>query len=451
MEKAGGATGEGRAWGARRSMVKRYYAEVETISRDELKALQFRRLKSRVDTLYEGSLFYREKWDQAGVHPDDLKSLDDFARFPLVTKTELRDEQAAYPPFGRITVAPRGTWREVHPSSGTTGRQVQTVWTELDVEAITDFTARFMWAFGVRPDHIVQNAFSYGLWVAGMAVHYASRRLGCLNIPIGGQPAPHQLRLLRDIGANVITATPSFGVFLAETLQREGIDPLDIGLEIGAFGGEAGVEVGGTRQRLEAGLGIRAYDFYGLAEIGPTMGAECEAQSGLHWAEDQFLVEIVDPATGRAVQEGELGLLVITHLTREGSPMVRYATNDIARYTSDRCACGRTHGRSPGGILGRQDDLVIYRGSKFYPTQVEEVVRAIPGFTGEYVVEVSTGANELFEVTVVAEADPGVPDPQTTLRAKLKETLLVSPQVRIVEPGALGRTEFKAKRIIRAS
>ncbi|MDA8344798.1 MAG: hypothetical protein M0Z66_04865 [Thermaerobacter sp.] len=206
------------------------------------------------------------------------------------------------------------------------------------------------------------------------------------------------------------------------------------------------MEVGGTRLRLESGLGIRAYDFYGLAEIGPTMGAECEAQSGLHWAEDHYLIEVLDPTTLQPVPEGELGMLVISHLLRQGTPMIRYATNDVARYTSERCSCGRTHGRSPGGVVGRNDDLIIYRGAKFYPTQVESVVRAREGFTGEYMIEIQGGESDLPVVTVVAESEH--PDAETALRAALKEALLVTPKVRVVAPGTLGRTEFKAKRVV---
>ena len=424
-----------------------YFHTVESLPREELRELQFARLRTMVAELYAESPFYREKWRGSGFAPGDLKSLEDLRGLPLVTKAELRSEQAAHPPFGRLTATPRALWREVHPSSGTTGRRILTVWTQDDVEVIADFTARLMWGFGVRGDHVVQNAFSYGLWVAGIAVHYASAKLGCLNVPIGAQPAGQQLEFLRAAHPAVLMATPSFGLFLAETLRKAGVDPRELGLRLGAFGGEAGVEAPATRRRLEEGLGIRAYDIYGLAEIGPTMGAECKAQAGLHWAEDHFLIEIVDPASDEPLGEGELGMLVITHLTRQGTPMVRYATNDVARYTSERCTCGRTHGRSPGGIVGRNDDLVIYRGAKFYPTQVEDVVRSLPGFTGEYVIEISGGRDGPAHVTVVAEAVQA--ELEIQLRRALKEALLVTPQVRTVSPGALGRTEFKTKRVVR--
>lgn len=424
-----------------------HYHQIESTSRDELRSLQLRRLQGAVRDLYERSGFYREKWRQSGFEPGDLKRFEDISRLPFVTKAELREEQAQHPPFGRLTTAGPETFREVHPSTGTTGRQVRTIWTESDIRQIADFTARFLWGIGVRPGDMIQNAFSYGLWIAGMAVHYAARQLGCLTIPIGGLPASAQMTFLRELRPKAVFATPSFGLYVGETFAKEGVDPRELGLSYGAFGGEAGVELGGTRQRLEHGLGIRAYDIYGLSEIAPTMACECEAQAGLHWAEDHFLIEIVNPETGQPAPEGDIGMLVISHLNREGTPMVRYATNDVARYTSAPCACGRTHGRSIGGILGRNDDLVVYRGAKFYPTQVEEVVRRLDGFTGEYVIEVRGGGGP-SDVTVVAETSLGE-GAEATLRAALKEALLVTPHVRLAAPGELGRTEFKAKRLLR--
>ena len=424
------------------------YDPVEVLPREELERLQLARLQEMVASLYLSSPFYRDKWSQVGFEPDDLRSLEDIRKLPLVTKEELREEQRLHPPFGRLTIAGRNTWRELHPSSGTTGTQVLTVWTEKDVENITNFTTRFLWGIGVRAGDVVHNAFSYGLWIAGMAVHYATKKLGAFVIPIGGLPVEHHVRLLRQVHPTAIFATPSFGLYLAETLKRQGLGPEDVGLRCGAFGGEAGVEVGGTRRRLEEGLGIRAYDIYGLSEIAPTMACECEAQAGLHWAEDFFLVEILDPITHEPVPDGEPGLLVITHLDREGTPMIRYATNDITTFTRSLCPCGRTHGRSPGGIKGRLDDLIVFRGAKFYPTEIEDVVRSLPGCTGEYYVEVRGEREHPAEVTVVAEADEMQVSAEH-LRQRLRETLLVAPYVRLVPPGTLERTAFKAKRVVR--
>jgi phenylacetate-CoA ligase len=425
--------------------------KIETLSRQALGQLQLGRLQWQVRRCWEGSEFYRERLRGAGIEPGDVQSLDDLRRIPCVTKQELRDEQLAHPPFGRYTVAPPATWRELHPSTGTTGEPVNTIWSEADCENITSFTARTMWSFGVRPGDVVQNAFSYGLWVAGMSVHYAARRLGCFTIPIGAALTNRQIDYLQQPGATVLLATPSYALHIAEALRERGVSPDDLPLRLGCFGGEAGAENPSTRAKIEQGLGIDAFDYYGLAEIGPTFASECWTKSGLHWAEDHHLVEIVDPASGEPMREGEVGVVVITHLTREATPMLRYWTNDYARLTTAGCECGRTHARSPGGILGRHDDLVIYRGAKFYPDQVEKVVRSFAELSDEFRIELSERQPQGAEVvTVVAEAHPGTDQEAVTsrLRQALRDELLCSPELRLVPAGSLERTTFKAKRIV---
>lgn len=425
--------------------------KIETLPRDSLRQLQLSRLQWQVQRCWDSSEFYRERLQRGGVTPADIKTLDDVRRIPVVTKQELRDEQLAHPPFGRYTVAPRETWRELHPSTGTTGEPVNTIWSRADTDNITSFTARTMWSFGVRPGDIVQNAFSYGLWVAGMSVHYAALRIGCFTIPIGAALTNRQIDYLQRPGSTVLLATPSYALHIAEALRERGIDPNDIPLRIGAFGGEAGTENPSTRSKIELGLGIDAYDYYGLAEIGPTFASECWAKAGLHWAEDHHLVEIVDPDTQEPVPEGEVGVVVITHLTREATPMLRYWTNDYARLTTEPCVCGRTHARSPGGILGRHDDLIIYRGAKFYPVQVEKVVRSFRELTDEFRIELSTRQPEgSTMVTVIAEVVGDTADEELTarLRRALREELLCTPEVRLVAAGTLERTTFKAKRIV---
>ena len=352
---------------------------IERMARDELASLQLERLKWQVRRCYLGSEFYRARLDEAGIGPDSVRELDDLRKIPFVTKQELRDEQQAHPPFGRYAVAPPGTWGELHPSTGTTGVPVSTIWSKNDVENIADFTARTMWSFGVRPNDVVQNAFSYGLWVAGMSVHYATQKIGCFVIPIGAAMTERQILYLTTIGSTVLLSTPSYGLYIGEKLTESGVEPGDIPLKIGSFGGEAGAQNPSTRARIESALGIDAYDYYGLGEIGPTFASESVAKSGLIWAEDHHVIEVVDPVTKEPTPEGEVGILVITHLTREATPMLRYWTNDFARVDGSPSPCGRTHLRSPGGILGRHDDLVIYKGAKFYPVQVEEVVRRFPG------------------------------------------------------------------------
>jgi phenylacetate-CoA ligase len=424
--------------------------DVETLPRRDLEALQLERLRRQIARCYDGSPFYRERFARAGIAPHHLERLSDIARFPCVTKQELRDEQAAHPPFGRYVLAPRSSWRELHPSSGTTGSPVNTLWSAADAQVITDHTARTMWSFGTRPGDVVQNAFSYGLWVAGMAVHYAAARIGAFCIPSGTTPAPLQIELMARGRTTVLLATPSFGLYIGERLREAGQAPESLALRAGCFGGEAGTELPSTRARLERSLGIDAYDYYGLAEIGPTFASECHEKAGLHWAEDHYLIEVVSPESGEPLPPGELGILVVTHLTREAAPMIRYWTNDYVRLDPAPCRCGRTHARSPGGIVGRHDDLIVFRGAKFYPAQVEQAVRAFPELSDEFRIELdsdtSTGVDRCtVTVEAVGSIPAGLP---ARVRFALREALLVGPVVRIVPPGSIERTAFKAKRVV---
>ncbi|MEE9273963.1 MAG: phenylacetate--CoA ligase family protein [bacterium] len=424
---------------------------IERMGRDEIAALQLERLRWQVGRCHEGSAFYRERLDAAGVGPDGIRSLEDLRRIPFVTKEELRAEQAAHPPFGRYAVAPPESWGELHPSTGTTGVPVSTIWSRKDVENIADFTARTMWSFGVRPGDVVQNAFSYGLWVAGMSVHYATQKIGCFVIPIGAAMTERQLLSLNTIGSTVILSTPSSGLYIGEKLRESGIDPGSLPLRIGSFGGEGGTQNPATRARIEEALGIDAYDYFGLGEIGPTFASESVAKSGLIWAEDHHIIEVIDPETRKPAGEGEIGILVITHLTREATPMLRYWTNDFARVESAPSPCGRTHLRSPGGVLGRHDDLVIFRGAKFYPIQVEEVVRSFPELSNEFRVELRPDAGTGRDrCVVIAEyAGGGTPSGfEETLTRRLREALLVRPEVEILPTGSFERTTFKAKRYV---
>lgn len=428
-----------------------YVPEIETMDREKLEQLQLKRLKWQLKRCYKGSEFYRERFDKIGLKPEDVTSLEDFERIPPVTKNELRDEQMNHPLFGRYVIAPQMDWRELHPSTGTTGVPVNTVWTERDVENITRWTARTLWMSGVRPGDIVQNSFAYGLWVAGMASHYAAKRLGCLVLPIGATQTERQIEYFQRPGATVLLATPSYALYLAERMSQKGILPAQILLRIGMFGGEAGAEVPATRRKIEEGLGIDSYDYYGLAEIGPTIASECKQKDGIHWVEDHVLVEVVNKDTKKRCAAGEVGVLVLTHLTKEATPSIRYWTNDYARLVVDKCACGRTHARSPGGVLGRADDLIIYKGDKFYPVQVEKVVRSFPELSAEYVIRLSThertGADIVTVVVEYVREEASTEEFKANLRRALREELVVTPEIEIVKPGTLARTEFKAKRI----
>ncbi len=432
-----------------------YDYKIETMLRGDLDALQLAKLKWQVDRCYHRSEFYRERFDAAGVSPADIATLNDIRKFPFVHKEELREEQARHPFLGRFTVAPQAEFREVHPSTGTTGTPVNTIWSARDVQYITDVTARTLWSIGVRPGDILQNAFAYGLWVAGLAVHYASAKIGCLVIPIGAALTERQIDYMVCLKSTVLIATPSYALYLAEQLKAYNYSTSDIGLRIGCFGGEPGTEVPATRRAIESGLGIDAYDYYGLAEIGPTFASECAHKTGLHWSEDLHLIEVIDPETKEPVPDGEIGILVITHLERSATPMIRYWTNDLVRLDPSPCPCGRTHARSPGGILGRADDMIVFMGVNFYPMQVEQVVRSFEELSPEYRIRLTHDASTHRDICTISVELEQAEVPQlrvSILQEKianaLREALGFRPEVEFVRQGTLERTEFKAKRVI---
>jgi phenylacetate-CoA ligase len=429
-------------------------ARVEMLGRDELRALQDERLRRQVRRCYEGSALFRRKLDEAGARPQEIAGLEQLQQLPVVTKDELRADQAERPPFGSLLVAPPESLREMHPSTGTTGTPVNTAWSQRDVETIAHFTARTLWQFGVRPGDVIQNAFAYGLWVAGMSCHHAAARLGCLVIPTGATTATErQIAFLVHAAPTVLLATPSFALHIAERLQESGIDPAELALARGCFGGEPGAGGPAGRDNIERGLGIEAFDYYGLAEIAPTFASECEAKAGIHFAEDHVLVECLDPETRTPVGDGELGVLVFTHLTREATPLLRYWSNDYARLSHERCACGRTHVRAVGGILGRHDDLIIFRGAKFYPSQIEQVLGRFDALGDAFVIEVTRPGpgQPVSRCTVLVEAgsEPAGRVPED-LTKRLRAELGATPEVRIVPHGTLERTAFKAQRIVEA-
>lgn len=423
---------------------------IESMSRDLLQTLQqdlFRRQVKRCAS----SAFYRSKLESVGAEPGDVRTLEDLERLPVVTKEDLREDQRRHPPFGSFAVADQSAFREVHPSTGTTGVPVITIWSAADVETITNLTARTLWQFGVRKGDVIQNAFAYGLWVAGLSCHYAAARLCCLVVPTGtATTTQKQIDFLRTVGSTVLLATPSYALHIAEALQESAIDPASLPLRLGCFGGEAGAENPSTRAKLEAGLRISAFDYYGLAEVGPTFASECEAKAGIHFAEDYVVVECLDPDTREPVADGELGVLVFTHLTREATPVIRYWSNDCARLSREPCVCGRTHLRAVGGIVGRHDDLVVFKGAKFYPSQVEKVVRSFAELSDEFRIEVDTGGGTLVErCTVVCELRSEGKEVEERLARALRSELGVAPALRLESHGSLERFAFKAQRLVR--
>jgi phenylacetate-CoA ligase len=425
--------------------------EIEALSRDELRTLQEELLRRQIERCAGSSALYRAKLDSVGAEPGDIRTLDNLAQLPVVTKQELREDQRKHPPFGTFAVADPSAFREVHPSTGTTGTPVNTIWSAADVETITTVTMRTLWQFGVRPGDVIQNAFAYGLWVAGLSCHYAGERLGCLVVPTGtATPTERQIDFLQAVGSTVLLATPSYALHIAESLEERGIEPASLSLRLGCFGGEAGAENPSTRAKLETGLGIDAFDYYGLAEVGPTFASECEAKAGIHIAEDYVVVECLDPETRAPVSEGELGVVVFTHLTREATPVIRYWSNDYARLSTERCACGRTQVRALEGIVGRHDDLVVFKGAKFYPSQVEKVVRSFDELSDEFRIEVDARGGTLVErCTVVCELrDPATEVEQRLVQA-LRSELGVTPALRLEPYGSLERFAFKAQRLVR--
>ncbi len=432
--------------------IRKYFdPEMETMDREELEALQLHELKLQLRRCHRDSEFYREKFKKAGIKPDDIRSLDDMAYVPFAMKAELREEQQAHPHFGRYTVAPPESWAELRPSLGTTGAPINTIWSHEDVKKITRWTARTMWTFGVRPGDIIQNGFGYGIWVAGISVHYACKELECFVIPIGSTKSERQIDYFINPGSTVLICTPSYALNIAECLREKRITPEDIPLRIGCFGGEAGAEVPATRDKIEKGLGIDAFDCYGITEVGPILATECSQKAGIHWVEDHLLIEVIDPETKKPCKPGELGVLVLTHLTKEATPMIRFWTGDMAKLDKRKCKCGRTHARSPGGILGRAEDRIACGGVDIFPSQVENVVRSIPELSEEFCIELSTDPKSGADMcTIVAEClkNEDASMVLSKLETGLRTTCKITPEIKIVPSGALPKTIFRAKRVV---
>ncbi len=371
----------------------------ESMPRNELKALQLSRLKSTLERAYNKVPHYKKKFDAAGVKPGDLKTLADLARFPFTVKTDLRDNY----PFGLFAV-PRDQVLRLHASSGTTGKPTVVGYTKADLNLWADLMARCFAAMGARPGDIVQNAYGYGLFTGGLGAHYGAERLGCTVVPMSGGGTERQVTLMQDFGATVLCATPSYALNIAEVAENMGVDIRKLPLHIGIFGAEPWTDA--MRRDIEARLGIQAIDIYGLSEIiGPGVACECrEMKNGLHGWEDHFLFEVVDPDTMQPKAMGESGELVITTLTKEALPMVRYRTRDITRLSDEPCACGRSHVRILR-VTGRNDDMLIIRGVNVYPSQVEAVLVGFPGLAPHYQIML-TREDALDDMTVEVEQAP---------------------------------------------
>jgi phenylacetate-CoA ligase len=421
---------------------------IETMSRAALTRLQTTRLKQTLDNAYANVSCYRKKFDAASVKPADFKSLVDLARFPFTIKTDLRDNY----PFGMFAV-PRDKVIRVHASSGTTGKPTVVGYTKRDLDTWAELMARCFACAGALPGDIVHNSYGYGLFTGGLGAHYGAERLGCTVVPVSGGGTERQVTLINDFKANVLCATPSYALNIAEVAQKMGVDLKQSSLRFGLFGAEPWSDA--MRRDLQERLGIKAIDIYGLSEIlGPGVACECHvAQAGLHGWEDHFLFEIIDPETLQPLPIGETGELVITTLTKEALPMIRYRTRDITRLSNEPCQCGRTHVRIMR-VTGRDDDMLIIRGVNVYPSQVEAVLVGFPGLAPHYqIVLAREGALDAMtiEIELAPESrdmDAGCGRKAEEVRRHIKSLIGVTCNVAVKAPGELPRSQGKAVRVI---
>jgi phenylacetate-CoA ligase len=420
---------------------------VECMPRIQLAALQLDRLKKTLERAYTKVPHFRKAFDAARVTPDSVKSLDDLRRFPFTLKTDLRDNY----PFGMFAV-PREQVIRVHASSGTTGRPTVVGYTRRDLDLWSDLMARSLACAGARPGDIVHNAYGYGLFTGGLGAHYGAERLGCTVVPISGGSTERQVTLLQDFGAEVLCATPSYALNIAEVAGSMGVDMRRLPVRCGVFGAEPWSEA--MRRELQSRFDIKAIDLYGLSEIiGPGVACECDVgQNGLHGWEDHFLFEIIDPKTLERLPKGEAGELVITTLTKEALPMVRYRTRDITTLVDEPCICGRTHARIMR-VTGRDDDMLIIRGVNVFPSQIESCLLGFSGLAPHYQI-VLTREGPLDAVTIEVELGAEAPSDQTYVAAKtdeirqhLKSMIGVTCTIAIKGSGAVPRSQGKAVRV----
>jgi phenylacetate-CoA ligase len=423
--------------------------KIETATREELKKHQFKLLKSQIKYCYENSSFYRNKFKISGITPDDIKTLDDTEKIPFTSKNDLRDNY----PFGMITVH-LDEIVEIHASSGTTGNPVVGAYTTNDMNIWAELMARSLYITGVRKEDVMHNAYGYGLFTGGLGFHYGAQKIGTTILPISGGMTERQIKLMKDFGSTVLCCTPSYAIYLAETMTQAGINPeKDLKLKLGLFGAEPWSER--IRERIEKELKIEAFDIYGLTELcGPGVSVECNEHNGLHIWEDHFLIETIDPETGKVLPAGEEGELVFTTLTKTGLPILRFRTRDISVIETGKCDCGRTHSRMMR-IRGRSDDMMIIRGVNVFPSQIEYAIMGLPELAAQYQI-VLERPDALDVFTIKAElTEKSVNITQQELEAlkrKIKQKVNnitgLSPIIELVNPGELPRTAGKAKRVL---
>lgn len=424
-----------------------YQPEMECASRDYLHAVQSQRLLKAVKIAYENIPFYRNKFDEMGLQPQDIHSIDDIHKLPFTVKTDLRDHY----PFGLFAV-PQSELVRIHASSGTTGKPTVVGYTAHDIQVWADGAARAIAAAGGTRDDIIHVSYGYGLFTGGLGLHYGAERLGATALPVSSGNTKQQIQLLQDFGSNILCCTPSYAMFIGETVRNMGIDPKTLQVRAGIFGAEPWTEP--MRREVERLLDIKAHDIYGLSEIaGPGVAYDCEMQSGMHINEDYFYPEVIDPDTLQPVPDGEYGELVFTCIGKEALPLLRYRTRDICALMRTPCSCGRTTIRMTKP-RGRSDDMLIIRGVNVFPSQVEHVLLEL-GMDPNYQILVNR-KNNLDDMEVQVEMGEqmfsdtvkNLEAVEKKMESALQSTLNIHARVRLVEPGSLPRSEGKAKRVI---
>lgn len=421
--------------------------EIETASRDEIRHIQDERLVKVVRHVWDNVPMYRERMQAAGVEPGDIRSADDIVKLPFTTKQDLRDTY----PYGMFAV-PMDDVVRLHASSGTTGKQIVVGYTKNDLDVWDNICARQLCAVGATKHDRIHVSYGYGLFTGGFGLHGGATKLGATAIPVSSGNTQRQITILRDFGSTVLCCTPSYAMYIAEVMSEEGVTPDDISLKAGIFGAEPWTEE--MRRQLEEKLGIKAYDIYGLTEImGPGVAYECSAQHGMHVNEDHFIIEIIDPDTGAPVPDGEQGEIVFTCLTKEAFPVIRYRTRDIGIVTRDKCPCGRTFARM-SKPMGRTDDMLIIRGVNVFPSQIETVLLRL-GYSPNYQIEVDRVNNlDTFCVKVEMNQDhfsdtvTEISAMERTLAGEIRTILGVAPDVKLVMPRSIERSQGKAVRLI---
>ncbi len=420
--------------------------EMECCSRARMEDLQAERLRETVRWAYARVPFYRKRFEEANLEPEDIKTLDDLRRLPFTEKDDLRNNY----PFGMLAVPLRDIV-EMHGSSGTTGRATMVGYTKKDMEIWAEVVARVAVAGGAKADDIAQIAFGYGLFTGAFGLHFGLQKIGAAVIPLSSGNTERQLKIMRELGTTLLVSTPSYALYLAEVAGRMGIAD-ELRLRVGLFGGEGHAEP--MRREIEEKLHIIATENYGLSEIiGPGVAGECVFKQGMHLAEDHFIPEIIDPDTGEVLPPGQKGELVLTTITKEGLPMLRYRTRDITYIMPERCECGRTSLRI-AKMQGRSDDMLVVRGVNVFPSQIEEIVLQAEGIGPHYEIVVSReNYLDVLEVLVeprdasLLESFAELEKLEQTLRNRLKTALSIEAKVRLVEPASLKRFEGKAQRV----